>query len=109
MVDSSRSGLARNVQQGRGKSHHRIELVDAVADEGVWGSMKKAEAQALKKVVDLVSEAGEQSGNGIPGARLVIGMDPQRRMPKFESQDIVQLDQAADDLDARWRKRGRGD
>ena len=63
--------------------------------------MKKTEAQALRKVVDLVSGAQEDSASRTPGVRLVIGMDRQRRVPKFEIEDVEGPDQgAADDFDA---------
>jgi hypothetical protein len=63
--------------------------------------MKKTEAQALKKVVNLISEARQDSDNRTAGVRLVIGMDRQRQIPKFEIEDVGDPDEgAADDLDA---------
>lgn len=38
-------------------SERREDLDAILVDGGVWESMKKAEAQALKTVVNLVSEA----------------------------------------------------
>jgi hypothetical protein len=101
----------QKVEEVRGTSHHRAVRVEAiVVDEGVWESMKKAEAQALKKVLNLVSEAREDSGNRTPGVRLIIEMDRQRRIPKFEIEEVGPEQGAADDLDAglAW-KRGRGE
>src|SRR5260221_1462756 len=41
-----------------GASHHRLARFDAiVVHEGVWDSIKKPAAQALKRAVNLVSEA----------------------------------------------------
>jgi hypothetical protein len=48
--DSSRSQPARRVKEARGASHHRLTPVESVVvEDGVWESMKKAEAQALKE------------------------------------------------------------
>jgi hypothetical protein len=107
----ARSLAAGRIQGEKGTSHARPVPVDAiVVDETVWESMKKAEAQALKKVVNLVSEAREQSANRPPGVRLVIGMNHQRQIPKFEIEEVEsqELD-AADDLDAALKEaRARG-
>jgi len=99
---SSRSLPARRVQKARGTSHHHAVQVEAIiVKPGVWESMKKIEAQALKKVVNLVSEARQDSDNRTAGVRLVIGMDRQRQIPKFEIEDVDDPDEgAADDLDA---------
>ena len=49
--------------------------------------MKKAEAEALRKLVNLISEAAEGSQNKGLGWRSIIRMDPERRIPKFEIED----------------------
>jgi hypothetical protein len=99
---SRRSLPAQRVQEARGTSRHRaVQVEEIVVKPGVWDSMKKTEAQALRKVVDLVSEAREDSASRTPCVRLVIGMDRQRRVPKFEIEDVEGPDQgAADDFDA---------
>ena len=99
---SSRSLPARSVQKARGtRRHHAVQVEAIVVKPGVWESMKKIEAQALKKVVNLVSEARQDSDNRTAGVRLVIGMDRQRQIPKFEIEDVDDPDEgAADDLDA---------
>ena len=61
--------------------------------------MKKTEAQAPRKVVNLVLEAREKSADRTPSVRLVIGMDRERRIQKFEIEDLDQPDQV-DDLEA---------
>lgn len=80
----------------------RAVPVDAIlVHQSVWGSIKKTEAQALKKVANLVSKAQEDSGTGSEGVRLIVEMDRQRRIPKFEIEDIQGAEQeAGDDLDA---------
>lgn len=63
-------------------------VADGVVNEGVSESIKKAEARALRKVMSLVSEAGEGSTNRAPGVRLVARKDLQRQIPKFEIEDV---------------------
>lgn len=64
------------------------ERLYTTVEQSVWESMKKGEAQAHKKVVNLVSEARDESPSRAPGVRLVVEMDHQRRIPKFEIEDI---------------------
>ena len=71
-----------------------------VVEEGAWDSMNKAEVQAVKKVVNLVSEARENSETKTPGVRLVVGIDRQRRIPKFEIEDAGSELGGSEDLDA---------
>lgn len=92
---------ARRVEEARGTFTLRALRVESVVvAKEVWESMKTAEAQALKKVVNLVSEARGGPQSRSQGVRLVIGMDHQRRIPKFEVEDIDQPEKAVDDLDS---------
>ena len=85
----------------RGKTDQRAVRVESIViDERVWDSLKKAEAEALKKLVNLVSEAREDSRNQTRGVRLVVGLDPQHRIPKFEIEDADSGQPEPDDLDA---------
>jgi hypothetical protein len=59
--------------------------------------------------VNLVSEALDESPSRAPGVRLVVEMDHQRRIPKFELEDIEGSEQAAaDDHAALAEARERG-
>jgi hypothetical protein len=60
-----------------------------VVDKRVWQSMKSHDAQALRKVADWISEARAAAGNKPPGVRLVVEMDPLRRVPRFEVEDLA--------------------
>jgi len=66
----------------------RHERLYIAVEQSVWESKKKGEAQAHKKVVNLVSEARDESPSRAPGVRLVVEMDHQCRIPKFEIEDI---------------------
>ena len=45
-------------------------------------------------------EGWEDSENRTPAVRLVIRMHPERRIPKFEIEDVDESSQIAEDLDA---------
>jgi hypothetical protein len=77
-----------------------VAVESIVVEEGVWDSMNKAEVQAVKKVVNLVSEARESSESKTPGVRLVVGLDPERRIPTFEIEDAGTEPSGSNDLDA---------
>ena len=82
---SSHSRPARSTEEARGAENRRTTRLEAiVVDKDVWESMKRPEAEVIRKFVDLVSGAGRDLQNQTPGMRLVIGMDDQRRIPKFE-------------------------
>jgi len=100
----------RTAEKAVGEGRHRALPVRAIfIDQNVFDSMKQAEAQALKKLVNLVSEAGEDSDQKRLGLRLVIRMDPERRIPKFEIEHAGTESAGADDLDAALAEaRGRG-
>jgi hypothetical protein len=89
----------------------RHERLYIAVEQSVWASVKKGEAQAFKKVVNLVSESREASANQTRGVRLVIGMDCKRRMQRFEVEDVDGPNKGgADDLDAALAEaRGRGE
>jgi hypothetical protein len=85
------------------------ERLYTAVEQSVWESMKKGETQALKKVVNLVSEARDESPSRAPGVRLIVEMDHQRRIPKFEIENIEGSEQAAaDDHAALAEARERG-
>ena len=62
--------------------------------------MKSHDAQALRKVANWILKARAVSGDKTPGVCLVIGMDPERRIPKFEIEDAGPEQPGSDDLDA---------
>ena len=95
----SRFLSARAGREVRGASP-ALPVESIVVEEGAWDSMNKAEVQAVKKVVNLVSEARENSETKTPGVRLVVGIDRQRRMPKFEIEDAGSELGGSEDLDA---------
>jgi hypothetical protein len=97
---SSRFLSARSGREARG-ARHAVPVESIVVEEGVWDCMNKAEVQAVKKVVNLISEARENSGSKTPGVRLVVGIDRQRRIPKFEIEAVGHTEEGiSDDLDA---------
>src|SRR5258708_38068636 len=96
---SSRFLSARRGREARG-ARHAVAVESIVVEEGVWDSMNKAEVQAVKKVVNLVSEARESSESKTPGVRLVVGLDPERRIPTFEIEDAGTEPSGSNDLDA---------
>ena len=94
---------ARTAHNTEGVGYYRpIPVESIVVDEGVWHSVRKGEAEALKKLANLVSEAGKDSDSDQKrlGWRLVVRMDPERRIPKFEIEDADPKPAGADDLDA---------
>ncbi len=81
--------------------HQAAYLEAIVVDKRVWQSMKSHDAQALRKVANWISEARAVSGDKPPGVRLVVGMDRQRRIPKFEIEEVGRTEEGvSDDLDA---------
>lgn len=70
--------------------------------------MKKGEAEAFKRLANLVA-AGEDTDEKRLAWRLIIRMDPQRRLPKFEIEDAGTEWPESDDLDAALAEaQGRG-
>ena len=97
----SRPLPAGRIREGSGLGEQGgTRVQEVVVDDGVWASINKAEAQALKKVANLVSEAREGSVTSTPSVRLVIGMDRERRIPKFEIEDAGSELGGSEDLDA---------
>ena len=96
---SSRFLAARAGGEASGASH-AVPVESIVVEEGAWDSMNKAEVQAVKKVVNLVSEARENSETKTPGVRLVVGIDRQRRIPTFEIENAGSEQRGSDDLAA---------
>jgi hypothetical protein len=96
------SVASRRVRQVRGTIHPRaVQVEEIVIDKGVWESMRKTEAQALKRIASLISESREDAEPGTARVRLVIGMDHQRRLQKFTIEDLDGPEQpGSDDLDA---------
>src|SRR5258708_2564056 len=81
--------------------HQAAYLEAIVVDKRVWQSMKSHDAQALRKVANWISKARAVSGDKPPGVRLVVGMDRQRRIPKFEIEEVGRTEEGvSDDLDA---------
>src|SRR4030088_1769431 len=50
--------------------------------------MKSHDAQALRKVANWISRARAVSDDKPPGVRLMVGIDPERRIPKFEIEEV---------------------
>jgi hypothetical protein len=96
---SSRFLSARAGRKARRVSH-AVPVESIVVEEGAWDSMNKAEVQAVKRVVNLVSKARENSESKTPGVRLVVGIDRQRRIPMFEIEDTGSDQPESPDLDA---------
>jgi hypothetical protein len=81
--------------------HQAAYLEAIVVDKRVWQSMKSHDAQALRKVANWISKARAVSGDKPPGVRLVVGMDRQRRIPKFEIEEVGRTESSgSNDLDA---------
>ena len=97
----SRSVAAKRAPEARETSRIRARRLESIiVDTNVFKSMKRPYAEALKKVINLISEGKEDSPSRAPGVRLVIGMDHQRRIPKFEIEDAGSEQPGSDDLDA---------
>ena len=82
------------------RPHRPIPVEAVVVDEGVWDSVKKGEAEAFKRLANLVSAAAEDADGKTLGWRLIVRLDPERRIPKFEIEDADPKPAGADDLDA---------
>jgi hypothetical protein len=80
--------------------HQAAHLEAIVVDKRVWQSMKSHDAAALKKVANWISKARAVSGDKPPGVRLVVAMDPKRRIPTFGIEDAETEPVGSDDLDA---------
>lgn len=80
---------------------HQVAYLDAIhVDKSVWQSMKSDDAQALRKVANWISKARAVSGDKPPGVRLMVDMDPKRRIPTFEIEDAGTEPAGSNDLDA---------
>jgi hypothetical protein len=91
----------RTAEKAGGARRHRALPVESIfVDEGVWDSVKKGEAEAFKRLANLVSAAGEGTDEKRLGCRLIIRMDPERRIPKFEIEDAGTEPSGSNDLDA---------
>jgi hypothetical protein len=79
---------------------HQAAYLDAIhVDKRVWESMKSDDAQALRKVANWISKARAVSGDKPPGVRLMVDMDPERQIPKFEIEDAGRTEEGiSDDL-----------
>jgi hypothetical protein len=76
-----------------------IPVESVVVDERVWDSVKKGEAEAFKRLANLVSAAAEDADEKRLGWRLIVRMDPERRIPKFEIEGAGPKPAGYDDLD----------
>src|SRR5258708_114462 len=91
----------RTAEKTTGARPHQAILVESVVvDEGVWDSVKKGEAEAFKRLTKLVSAAAEDADERRLRWKLIVRMDPERRIPKFEIEDAGPKPAGADDLDA---------
>ena len=81
------------------RPHRPIPVESVVVDEGVWDSVKKGEAEAFKRLANLVSAAAEEADEKRLGWRLIVRMDPERRIPKFEIEGAGPKPAGYDDLD----------
>jgi hypothetical protein len=78
----------RTVENATGARPNQAIPVDSVVvDERVWDSVKKGEAETFKRLANLVSAAAEDADEKRLGWRLIVRMDPKRRIPKFEIED----------------------
>src|SRR5258708_8564764 len=62
--------------------------------------MKQTEVQALKKLVNLISKAGEDTDERRLGRRLLVRLDPERGIPMFEVEDAGIEPTRSNDFDA---------
>ena len=91
----------RTAEKAGGAGRHRARPVESiVVDEGVWDFVKKGEAEAFKRLANLISAAAEDADEKRLGWRLIVRMDPKRRIPKFEIEDAGPGPAGADDLQA---------
>src|SRR5258708_40088181 len=79
---------------------HTAPLEAIFIDANVWDSMKQTEVQALKKLVNLISKAGEDTDERRLGRRLLVRMDPERGIPMFEVEDAGTEPTGSNDFDA---------
>ena len=62
--------------------------------------MKTGEAEAFKRLANLISAPGEYRDEKSLGLRLIVWMDLERRVPKFEIEVAGAQQGGSDDLDA---------
>jgi hypothetical protein len=79
------------MEEARGTGGRHTAPLEAIfIDANVWDSMKQTEVQALKKLVNLISKAGEDTDERRLGRRLLVRMDPERGIPMFEVEDATE-------------------
>jgi hypothetical protein len=89
------------MEEARGTGgRHTAPLEAILIDANVWDSMKQTEVQALKKLVNLISKAGEDTDERRLGRRLLVRMDPERGIPMFEVEDAGTEPTGSNDFDA---------
>jgi hypothetical protein len=90
--------------------HQAAYLEAIVVDKRVWQSMKSHDAQALRKVANWISRARAVSDDKPPGVRLMVGIDPERRIPKFEIEEVGRTEEGVSDVWMQlFRRPGRGE
>jgi len=78
----------RRVEEASGIVGMRATRLEAIiVDQSVFDSIKRPQAEAIRSFAKLVSEATEDSQDKRPRRRLVVKMDPKRRVPMFEIED----------------------
>src|SRR5258708_12727228 len=89
------------MEEARGTGGRHTAPLEAIfIDANVWDSMKQTEVQALKKLVNLISKAGEDTDERRLGRRLLVRMDPERGIPMFEVEDAGTEPTGSNDFDA---------
>jgi hypothetical protein len=99
--NSSHSQTVPRMEEARGTGSRRTTRLEAIiVDTNVLASMKRPQAEAIKWFAKLVLEAREDSEDKRPRRRLVVKMDPKRRIPMFEIEDAGTEPAESNDLDA---------
>ena len=98
---SSHSQPVPRMEEARGTGGRHTAPLEAIfIDANVWDSMKQTEVQALKKLVNLISKAGEDTDERRLGRRLLVRMDPERGIPMFEVEDAGTEPTGSNDFDS---------
>ena len=98
---SSHSQPVPRIEEEKGTGGRGTAPLEAIiVDKNVFASMKRPQAEAIKWFAKLVSEATEDSQDKRPRRRLVVKMDPKRRIPTFEIEDAGTEPAGANDFDA---------
>jgi hypothetical protein len=97
----SHSQPGPRIEEAMGKGgRRRIWLEAIIVDKNVLASMKRPQAEAIKWFAKPVSEATEDSQDKGPRGRLLVRMDPERRISTFESEDAGTEPPGSNDFDA---------